>query len=604
MRTFRFSPWLLSPLALAVLSAQAQTGKLDTLIVTPSRTAQTIADTNASVTVFTREDIARSPARTLDELLVGVPGVSVANTGGYGKQTGLFVRGTESNHTLVLIDGVRINTAKDGAAMIQHLPLAQIERIEVVRGPRSSLYGSDAMGGVIQVFTRQARAEFEAHSEATVGNMGTTQFSQYLAGQQDGTQWDLSLSAFATDGEDAQRDVEPDRDGYDNRALSAGVRQQVGEALTLGARIYRAQGEADYDSGWPADSLHASRFVQQTLSTSADWLLSDRLNVNVQLSRAEDRMKEIVSGVADDAAVGTRDTLGVRLDYTLSDTQNLIWGLERSEDEIRTPGATYDATDRYNNAAFAQWMGQVEAFTHQLSLRYDDNQQFGDEVTGSVVLGYQVAPWFSPYVSYGTAFVTPTFVDLYYPGSGNPDLDPERGKTYELGLKGQAGVLAWTLNGFRSEIDDLIIYSGGRMLNVANTRIEGIESSVSASLDEWWLELAAGYTRAVDEDTDLQLIRRPKWSGRSSVRRDFGVVAVRTDLRVQGASWDNDFSSWPAERVRLAGHVLTDLALTWRPRERLELEAKSSNLFDQGHETVAGYNSYGRQIMGTVRYTY
>lgn len=596
--------------SLPVAAEPLVVAQLDTLVVTHARTPQTVHEASAAVTVFDRDDIEHSAARTLDELLVGVPGVAVANSGGYGKQTGLFLRGTGSNHTLVLIDGVRINTGQEGAALIQHIPLSQVERVEVVRGPRSSLYGSDALGGVIQIFTRKPDAPFEASSSATIGSEGTTEFTQYLGGLVAGTRWHLNLGSFSTDGIDSRPGFEPDDDGFDNQSVSAGLSHRFG-ALELGARLYRSEGGYDYDNADAGDN--SSDFIQQTLSGHADYQVSDTLNIGMIVSRATERRKDYLDREPRGASiVGVRDSLLITADQALSDDILLTLGLERTQDQYEQPSQDYGFgpgpeidRDRYNNAVFAQVLGDWARLNYQVALRYDENEQFGEQVTGNVAVGYRITSYLQPYVSYGTAFVTPTFLDLYYPGASNPNLDPEEGETVEVGLKGRGDSWRYGLAAYYSEIEELILFSGMRPENMNSTRITGVEASLAYSWRQWWFEAAAGYTRAIDAATGKQLIRRPKWSGRVSVRRELGHWSLRADVRSQGASADNRFNpDFTSTRVRLAGFGLTDLAATWNARENLELEAKVSNAFDQEAVTVAGYNSRGRLVLGTVRYTY
>lgn len=591
-----------------LLSPPALADDLPNMVVTPTDTPQSPEDVNASTTIITRQEIEQSGAQSLDELLVGVPGVSVANSGGYGKQSSLFMRGTSSNHTLVLIDGVRINTATQGAALIQYIPLDQIERIEVVRGPRSSLYGSDAMGGVIQIFTRKTNKPFSASSAVTVGNQGTTHFQQFLGGNVDGTRWNLSLGTFKTSGQDQYPGYEPDNDGYDNQSINAGAEHSFAGRLTLGANLYRAQGNTQFDDPYNPGNLPNTDFVQQVLSTHANYLLSDSLLWKTQLSRSEDRDREYAKGAATSNTIGRRDTLRSTLDYVLSENETLTGGIERSQDHVKS-SVDYAQTGRFNNAVFVQSLGNLGGFSHQLALRYDDNQQFGSAVTGNAVFGYKVSKAFSPYISYGTAFVTPTFVDLYYPNYGNPNLKAEKGHTLELGAKGQFTDWHYTADIYESRIRDMIAYTASYQLdNINKSRIRGAEVSVGTTLAGWALNLAAGYTDAIDDSTDQKLIRRPKWNGNASLYKDFGRLGFRTEVQAQGYSWDNYydpsnvFSS--GQRVILGGFALTNVALTWQARKDLQLEGRVDNLFNRDAVTVAGYSGRSRLVLGTVRYTY
>lgn len=593
---------------LAPLATQAE--KLDPIVVTSAKTVETVNETNASVTTFTRSDIANSAAKTLDELLTGVPGISVANSGGYGKQTGLFTRGTESNHTLVMVDGVRINTAQEGAGLIQHIPLSQVERVEVVRGPRSSLYGSDALGGVVQVFTRRPDKSFEGMTELTAGTDDTYEITQYLGGANDGTRWDLTFSGFQTHGHDAQKGFEPDEDGFDNASINAGFETSVNESASLGARIYQSEGTYDFDQS-STTGADKSDFLQRTMQAYTDLRLSDRASLNITVSEATERRRDYENNQAlGGTTVGSQTKAAATLDYTIQSNMDAKLGVEHTGDDYDQPPqqGTFPIPpineERYNNAVFGQLMGGWSDLSYQFGLRHDDNEQFGEHTTGNAVIGYEIVPAAKPYVSYGTAFVTPTFIDLFYPGSSNPNLEPEKGETAEIGLKGSGDHWRYSIAAFYSEIDDLIVFRGLQPENVDSSYIRGGEASIAYDWNQWWFEFATGYTRAVNADSNEQLIRRPKWSGRASVRYDINDVSLRADVRSQGHSHDSNFTVFPSERVRMAGFAVTDLSASWKVREGVELEAKAKNVFDQEAETVYSYNDRGRLVTATVRFRY
>lgn len=591
--------------ALGTLPLTTRADSLAPLVVTPTRTPQSQADTDASITVLNRQDIQNSGTQSLDELLVGVPGLGLSNSGGYGKQTSLFMRGTGSDQNLVIIDGVRVNTASEGAALIQNIPLDQIQRVEIVRGPRSSLYGSEALGGVIQIFTRKTDKPFTASSSVSAGNDGATRYNQFLGGNSNGTRWNLDLSGFNTAGQDATQGGELDKDGFNNRAITAGVEGALGDRWSVGANLYRSQGNTQFDSPNFIGPNANTDYVQQTLSAHAEATVSDRMTVKAQLSQAQDRLKDYSGGTPVDNAVGIRNTLSLNTHYLISAKQTLVAGLERSEDHDRQSKTAYTPAyedSRYNDAAYFESLGSEWGFQHQASLRYDHNQQFGSKATGSMLVGYPINDLLSPYVSYGTAFSAPTFTQLYYPGDSNPDLKPVEGRTWELGVKGHAKRWHYSLNLYRSRIKDLIIYPPPNYIpeNVDRSHIRGAEGSVGGEWAGWDLSLSAGYTRAVDAQTGELLIRRPRWNGRAAVQKRYHDFTFHADLRVQGASWDNA----PSGRVRLGGFALTDMSVTWQARPKLQLEARVDNLFDRNAVTVYGYNGRSRLVLATVRYQY
>jgi len=591
------------PLAAAPLALQQQ-------IVTATRTAQTVEQSLAAVTVLDRERIERSQAASLPELLKQVPGVSLTNSGGPGKNTSLFTRGSESDHVLVLVDGVKIGSVTGGGAALQDLPLELIERIEVVRGPRSSLYGSEAIGGVIQIFTRKGQGEgAKPFFSAGYGTHDSYSGSIGVSGG-DGRGWySLGASGSDTDGINAKSvqtsGYESDADGYRNLSatLSAGYRFDNG--LELDANVLRAKSHNDYDSvnskrtaGFGANADGESR----VFGTRARFSPLERWAVTLQAGRSEDDSDAYQDGRFYSRFDSRRDSLSWQNDIELAVGHTLTLGVDHQHDEVDST-ATYAEDSRDNDGYFAQYLGQAGRHDWQVSLRHDDNEQFGQHDTGNIGYGYGFTDWLRGSISYGSAFKAPTFNELYYPDYGNPNLEAETSRSLEIGLAGQHGWGHWAVNAYRTVIDDLIAYDASIFgpANVQEARIRGVELVVGSQLMGW--DWSANYSllepenRSAGANRGNELTRRAKQLFNFDVDRRLGAFSVGASLHAEGQRYDD-----LANQNELAGYATLDLRGEYRMSPEWRLQARVANLLDADYETARGYNQPGQAAYLTVRY--
>ncbi len=588
----------------------ADSSELEPLVITATRTPQTAEQNLAAVTVFDRKKIEQSQVNSVPELLKRVPGVNLVNNGGPGKSTSLFMRGTESDHVLVMIDGVKVGSATSGGAALQALPIELIDRIEVVRGPRSSLYGSEAIGGVIQIFTRKGTdGSPKPFFSAGIGTHDTYTGSAGVAGGTDKGWYNLSMSSSDTDGINVKSvgtsGYESDDDGYRNLAgsLSGGYRFDNG--LELDANILQAKSHNDYDSvnrartsGFNANADGETR----VFGTRARFSPLEPWQITLQAGRSEDK-----SDAYQDAAFYSRfdtrrDSLSWQNDFAVAAGQTLTVGVDYQLDEVN--GSTAYAEDsRDNNGVFVQYLGNVGRHDWQLSLRQDDNQQFGRHDTGNIAYGYALTDWLRSTVSFGTAFKAPTFNELYFPNYGNPDLDAETSESLEFGLVGEHSWGQWQVNAFRTRIDDLIAYDSSIQgpANVAEATIRGVELVLAS---QWMgVDWNANYTLMDPEDSSggandgNELARRAKQLFNLDLDRRFGDFSVGASVHAEGQRYDD-----LANTTELSGYANVDLRGEYRLTEEWRLQSRIANLFDADYETADGYNQPGQAVYFTVRY--
>ncbi len=586
-------------LALAA-SARAQEAALQpTVEVTASRVAETADASLADVSVITRADIDVSGAPDLIDLLRLQVGVDVVRTGGAGEQTSVFLRGSNSNHVLVLIDGVRVASANTGAFAFENLPLDAIERIEIVRGPRASYWGSDAIGGVIQIFTRKLDSALIA---ANYGSYRSADASAGMGSWSDAGGFSVQVGTrhvrgFSTTNpgicngpNDPYCIYNPDDDGLQNHNIAAQGAYKLG-TQTLSASLFRNEGGLDFDQGH-SRTLDQAAGVNLEGDILPDW----HQRVSVGTSR-----EDIDTPAFQSAYRSTREQLAWMSDVALSTMQHLVAGLDYVHDhgvsiDDSGFGAPYDVV-RDNAGVFAGWRAHDGALDSEVSGRYDHYSEFGGAFSGSAALGWKLADDLRLSVSYGTAFRAPNLNELFSPGyggyyAGNPQLDPERSRTAELGLdwRVDAGNRVG-LRAFSTRVHDLIDFSGGDLfqaINVDRAAIDGIELTHTWHAGAWSLDNNLTLQNPRNQDSGGQLLRRPKQKLNSVLERAFSD-RIRAGVELVDSGKREDVGS-----RTLPGYVLVNLRAsyaltsTWRVGLRLE------NVFDRDYELAHGYNTPGR----------
>ena len=617
---FRVSPsrWVVAASALglglvatpALAAAGAEDSReLAEVVVTASRIAEPIDQSLSSVTVIRREDIQRAQARTVEELLAGVEGVSVAGGGGLGKVAAVFLRGAESDHTLWLVDGVRIGSVTAGLPTVWELPVDSIERIEIVRGPRSSLYGADAIGGVVQVFTRRGR-DAAPSLRLTGGSHGTLQGGAALGFGGERAWVDLQASHLETDGIDACRGLpfppgggcftsEPDRDPYRNSSVNLRTGLQLTPTLDAQAFVQRTEGRASYDGSF----VNQSETVNQVAGLEFVGAPGDRWHSRLSVGRSWDDNESFRDGQSRSVFDSRRDTLTWQNDLDLGARGTLVLGLDWLQDRVAS-STRYTEDSRWNRALFAQYGSALGGHEWSLSARLDDNQQFGSNATGSLAWGHALGNGVRAYASVGTAFKAPSFNDLYFPGFSNPRLDPERSTAYELGLKGTRDWGRFTLAAFRSDVDDLIAFDSATFLpqNIQRARLGGVEGSLTWQRGAWRLEQSLTWLDAADRSPGVQrgreLPRRPALSGRTAIGWARGDWDLGASLQFAGRRYDDI-----ANLQRLGGYAVVDLTSAWQVSRSTAVQLRVANLFDRAYETAWLFPSLGRELFVTVRYS-
>ena len=621
----RNTPLRLSALALALslpslAFAQSDDAKdLDNLVVTATRTAITADAALAAVEVIGREQLDASSARSLPELLRGRAGITIVNQGGMGKLSTLFLRGTESDHTLFLVDGIRVGSSTSGLTSLQDIPLAQIERIEIVRGPRSSLYGADAIGGVIQVFTRRGAGGEGVHGRGRIaaGSNGLREASAGidLRSARGGVGVDVAYQE--TDGINACTGfynpltyagagcfIVPgthlDRDGYRNDSATVRADFAPNEAWQFDARAFRAEGHNDYDG----DYQDNSDIVQQVVGGSVRWSPSDAVALKLTAGRNTDDSENYSGNAFANRYNTTRDSANLQGDFTVAAGHVVTAGFDwlRDRANVVDPWSPF-AKSRGNRAVFAQYQGTFGAHELQLSARRDDNDQFGGHGTGGIAWGMGFGEGWRVTASHATAFKAPSFNELYYPGSSNPNLDPESSRSSELSLSRSGDGWHVQANAYQTRVSELIAWSSTDFLpvNIDEARIRGVELVATARLAGWDLRGQIGTLDARNLSTGpnhgKRLARRPQRSARLDLDRNVGDWGFGISGIAEAARWDN-----VANTLRVGGYGTVDARVSWRFASDWTLQANLVNAFDRDYATSAWYAQPGREWALSLRW--
>lgn len=587
----------------------ASTERMDPVVVTATRTAVTVDDSVSTVKVFDQEYIEQSQAGSVEELLQGHAGMHFTNNGGRGKSTSLFLRGTNSDHVVVLIDGVKVGSATLGSVPFQDIPLGQIERIEVVRGARSSLYGSEAMGGVIQIFTRKGQQEGRSFASATVGSQDTFEGTVGHSGAKGALFYNLSASGAHTTGFDscqAEADGvgacfndEPDKDGYEN--FSGNVR--LGYGFSGGSEVSVLAMETNADNYFDGNFQNSSETRQRVFGLNSDMVLTNNYLLKLQAGRSTDQSDNFIDEALTTHFNTLRDTVSLQNDLALGEHYLLTFGGDYQRDEVDS-STDYAVKERENVGGFLQAQVEAGSLNLELSGRHDDNDVYGSNTTFGLGLAYRLAEGLRVVASHGTAFKAPTFNQLYFPFFGSTDLKPEESRSSELGLRARTEKQQWGITLFKTVIDDLIVYDSDIFAanNLDKAVIKGVELELNHRFNRQWQTTLDLTLMRPENDSDNAnkgnvLARRPERSGRVDLSYSHQDWRLAGTVHIVGSRYDNVSNS-----RKLSAYRTLDLHLAKALNPDWTIQAKIENVSDTDYQTASFYNQQERSVFLTVRY--
>ncbi|HEY0664580.1 MAG TPA: TonB-dependent receptor [Gallionella sp.] len=590
---------------------------LPILVVTGTRIEQPLQQSLSDTAVITRQQIEDSHAVDVAAVLKQLAGVEFYQSGGTGMQSSLFLRGGNSSHVLVLVDGVRINSATTGTTAIDQLMLDQIDHIEVVRGNVSSLYGSEAIGGVIQIFTRRGKGEPSFNASAGIQTHNTRRFAAGFGGEAGNTAFNLQASRFATDGVSAINPeivagIQPDNDGYDNTSFSANARYALSKEHGISFSALNSRGNNQYDQlrydplTFAVISLTTDKNTnQQNISkyslTSEDrW--TEYWQSKLQLAQGADDLRDFLDGVEVESVKTINRQASWQNTLSVGSSASLLLGLERLDQKVDSTGIAYTQSGRKVDSAFAGYSGYFGAHQVQANVRQDRYSDFGAANTWSVSVGHALGDAWRAAIGVSTAFKAPTFNDMYGPASwgSNPDLVPERSRNHEAGLHYAANGQSMDIVYFSNHTRDLIVYQWPGMVNLDESRNDGVEFGYAGEFGDTGITAAVTSQNPRDTATGEVLLRRAKSFGNLGLTQQLGALKLGGEWQYSGKRADYDINTFA--RTTLAAYSLVNLTASYALGGQFDLAMRVDNLFDRNYMLAHGYNTLGRTVFVGLNY--
>ena len=599
----------------------AENINLGDVVVTASRLSQTRESVIADVTVIDKEEIDRAGQSTLTELLQTQPGVEVSSNGGAGKTASVFLRGTNPNQVVVLIDGLRVGSATSGTTTFENIPLAQVERIEILRGPATSLYGQDAIGGVIQIFTKRGEGSPHFHASVGYGSYHTKTAEAGFSGSVNNTRFSLNTSTLDSNGFSALRtsyNIDKDKDAYRNFAVSGTLSHQFSEAHEIGLQVLSSEGHSNYDGGVNTyrnyvdlSQLSYGLFSKNQLLPNWQSTLrvgegiDDQFNQYGATSSGKFKTKQRQFSWQNDIGlpIGTLTLMYDRLEQkVISDTP-------------------YEKTARNTDGFLVGYLANVGDHNIQTTLRNDHSAQFGSNTTGGIGYGYKLTPNWRITTSYGKAFRAPTFNDLYYAytylgvvyPSNNPNLKAEKSDNIEGSLRYQNATQEASATIYQNKINDFIALDENWLPVNVNAKIQGLTLAASQRWDSWTLRGSVDVQSPKNEDTQNMLVRRANRHASLNIGKSWGNWNFSTEIIGSSARY-NDAKN----QTRLAGYGLVNFAADYRLNNDWSVLGRINNVFNRDYALAYGttavddgystpsfsvpYNTPGSNLFVSVRW--
>lgn len=595
----------------------------NTLVTTANRFAQPVSSVLAPTTVVTRDEIDRWQSKSVADVMRRLPGVDIAQSGGLGQQSSLFIRGTESRHVLVLIDGIRLNQAGiSGSSDLSQIPISLVQRIEYVRGSRSAVYGSDAIGGVVNIIT--GRSKPGTTLTAGVGSNGYQAYdgsTQQMLGQN--TRVTLAGNYTYTKGYDVVANypdvygdpAQKDRDGFMSKSLYGAVEQQFNEEFSGFVRGYGYDNRTAYDNSLsytvPGALVDTRQLYSQTWDTG---LRFNRDIYSTQLIASYSHTKDYnydprLGRYAEPATLDDVEQYNLQWGNTVALGYGTVSAGVDWQKQTSQPNTNYvsEGQEQRNTGVYATAQQKLGNVTLEGAVRGDDNNAFGWHNTWQTSASWEFVEGYSVFASYGTAFKSPNLSQLYSGAYGNRDLDPEKSKQWEGGFEGLTGPVNWRLSGYRNDIDDLIDSDPTtyRYYNINKATIKGVEATASFDTGPLSHTVSYDYVDPRNGNTDEILVRRAKQQVKYQL--DYTIDDFDWSLSYQylGERYDKDYNtSYTTRTVKLGGVSLWDLAVSYPVTSQLTVRGRIANLFDKDYETVYGYQTPGREYYLSGSYTF
>ena len=589
-------------------TTEAQTSaksSLSTIVVTASRSEQNIENVPARISVIDQKILQQSSITSLPELLKREAAANIVQSGGYGQQSSIFLRGTNSTQTLILQDGVRLNTASAGAASLQFLDTTNIKQIEILKGPASVLYGTDAIGGVVQLITQTP----EKTGAFVTGQYGENNTYKAIVGADlfdDGFYAQIRGQNLATDGTPVTNVANAEDAGFHQKGFSTKVGVKKDD-YAVSLDYSQNQGMSEYNNY--LNNIISQDFKNEMINLKGQISLNEQLELSARLSQFKDDLDQNQS--ADFIHSKTQEA-EVHAKWQFTPAQNLIFGVahQKVKGDIISYGAGYNESVN-STGYFIQHQYDQDGIHTQLGLRVEDNQKYGTNNVAQAAIRYQILPLTSIYTNIGSAFRAPNLNELYSSWGGNPNLDPEKSTSYEIGLDQKLDYgFSTGLSLYQTDVKDLIASKTNLNQNIKKAKFKGAESYLNWENDQIFAKLAYNYVKATDETEtkSTELTRRPRQSITLSAGLQNEVYGISAALSAKSKS--KDFADYPSTiQNTTPGYLTIDLNAYWNVNPNIKLFTNIENMGDVKFKTAYnGSNTYyingGRQASVGVTFKY
>ncbi len=567
----------------------------DTMVVTANRVEQSTKNLISPAAVVTKEEIQAIQAKSLTDVLRRLPGVQVSNSGGAGQTSSVYIRGTSSKHTLVLIDGVRFGSATTGYANFSAIPLSGIERVELIRGPRAAVYGSDAIGGVINIITSPGNgAEPETIVDLSLGSDNYQQAGIGVSTSVGEKSWiNISANYEQSDGYNISANnsnpLDADDDGYKNNTVMLSGGSKVTDSVSLSLNAIHQNNYSQYDNPW--GGVDQSNNDLYNISGTAKYN-EGSIESSLSLGTNEDKSESYGQGTSTSTISTKRNLANWNNLYQLNESLKVGAGVDWYNESVNNTSTEYTVKSRSNTAGYLLALYHKNTINLESNVRVDDNEQYGSFTSWQLGGSWEFIDDVRLSSSVGTAFKAPTFNELYWPlecgvwgcYSGNPELKPEESENFEVALSGSHLTFDWRVAAFQNKITNLISSNGTTNVNLGKAEIKGIETAIGFTTGDFIHDVSYDYLDTKDKDTGFELQRRAKHSAKWNTSYLYEEWQFDVSYLYQGKRYDDN-----NESDVLDAYSLVDFAINHYVTESVTVKAKIANLFDEHYETAKDY---------------
>ena len=593
--------------------------KTSDVFVTATRTPIAKKNVIADTTTINEEEIERAGSSSLTDILQRQPGIEIYNSGGQGKVSSLHIRGSESDHVVVIIDGLRVNQVTSGLTAFENIPLSQIEKIEIVRGASSSLYGAGAIGGVIQIFTKKGVSGFKAYAAMGYGKYDTRTAQAGIRAGNDSTNYSINVSSLSTDGFSAYKTNNPifsDKDGHNNLSLSGSINHKFNQDNSIGLNFIKSSGNNKYDSRNQFDPTNDSFNYKNKMDTQVlginfsnkvtnDWQSDLKIGQSIYKYNDNFNFDLGIAGWTPNNSKQNQLSWLNNINLPIGSLQ-IMYDFNR---ETINKSLGYDKSERNNSGYMIGYLLNKDNHNLQLNYRVDSNSAYGKFNTGNVGYGYHLNNQWNISALYGTAFRAPNFMDLYYCSpywgcSNNPNLKPEESKNIEASLRYQKDVDKFSVTVFQNKIDNFIqLDSSGIPQNTEKAKFEGITLNSSTFIDHFQLFGNITFQSAKNEVTNEKLLRRAQNYGNAGLNYYFSQWNLGAEITAQGTKKEST--------AEIPGYALMNLVADYKINNSMKLNFRLNNVLNkdyalayEGNPKTTGfaYQTPGTSFFVNLRY--